>query len=329
VREPFAIAPSNRYPLAEIASDIGAELVSTEFGWVDTEQRLAHTTDGAGLPYDALLLALGALMRPAFAHAVTIDDRRMDELMHGVIEDVEGGYAPRLAFVIPSRPGWPLPIYELALMTAARAYDMSVKVEITIVTPEAAPLAVFGDAASDAVAKLLADAAIETITASHAQVPEPGKLVIEPGDRTLSVDRVIALPELFGPAVRGLPAGEHGFIEVDRFGRVHDAPGVYAAGDAINFPVKHGGVAAQQADAAAQSIAELAGVTITPTPDLPEIHGILLTGRNPLYLTAQLTGSHGFSSKVTNEPTWSPVTKITSKYLAPYLEHRDQTAPAA
>jgi sulfide:quinone oxidoreductase len=327
VREPFAHAPAHRYALAEIAADIGAELIAAEFGWVDAEQQLAHTADGVALPYDGLLLAMGALMRPAFGHAVTIDDSRMDDLLHGVIEDVEGGYARRLAFVAPSRLGWPIPIYELALMTAARAYDMSVDVEITVVTPEDAPLAVFGSNASDAVAKLLEDAGIALISSARAQVPQSGQVTIQPGDRMLAVDRVIALPELFGPAVRGLPAGEHGFIEVDPFGQVRDTPRVYAAGDATNFIVKYGGLAAQQADTAAQSIAALAGAPVTPKPFHPEIRGIVLTGRKPLYLTAQVTDSHGFVSQITDEPTWSPVTKIASVYLAPYLEQRDQAPP--
>ena len=80
-------------------------------------------------------------------------------------------------------------------------------------------------------------------------------MVINPGDRRLHVDRVIALPELYGPCVRGIPLSEHGFLRVDPYGRVLDAEGVYAAGDCTEFPVKHGGVGSQQADVVAQSIA--------------------------------------------------------------------------
>ena len=111
---------------------------------------------------------------------------------------------------------------------------------------------------------------------------------------------MIALPELYGPAMRGIPLGEHGFIRVDRYGRVPDVGPIYAAGDAIDFPVKHGGVGAQQADAAAQSIAALAGADITPEPFDPVIHGMLLTDDKPLYLTAQITGGHGFSSEISD-----------------------------
>ena len=58
------------------------------------------------------------------------------------------------------------------------------------------------------------------------------------------------------------------------------------------------------------------------------IHGILLTGDEPRYLTARITGGHGFSSRFTKQPTWSPPTKVAAKYLAPYLEQRDRAATA-
>ena len=77
---------------------------------------------------------------PHYTHALTIDDRRMDDTLHGLIQDVEGGYLKSLAFVSPGRMAWPLPLYELALMTAARAYDMQIGLSVTIVTPEDAPL---------------------------------------------------------------------------------------------------------------------------------------------------------------------------------------------
>ncbi len=323
VREPFAYASAQRYPLADIARDVGAELITDELSWVEPDKRVAHTAQGLELDYDALVLGLGARPRPPFSHVVTIDDRRMDELLHGIIQDVEGGYIHSLAFIAPARMAWPFPIYELALMTAQRAYDMNVSVTITVVTPEDAPLAIFGDTASHAVGELLANAGITTITSAYVQVAEAGKVSIHPGDRTLEADRVIALPELFGPSVRGLPVAEHGFIPVDPHCQVRGVERVYAAGDATDFAIKQGGIASQQADAAAQAIAALAGADVTPKPFHPEIRGILLTGREPRYLTARITGGQGFSSQITDQPTWTPPTKIVAAYLAPYLERRD------
>jgi sulfide:quinone oxidoreductase len=326
VREPFAYGAASRYSLAEIAGDIGAELIVDSFAWVDSEKRVAHTEGAVELAYDALVLGMGARTRAVSAHALTVDDRRMDELLHGIVEDVEAGYVRSLAFIAPGPMGWPLPIYELALMTARRAYDANVQVEITVVTPDATPLAIFGDQASQAVAKLLRDGGIVTIASATAEVPSAGNVVIDPGERRLHVDRVIALPQLFGPAVRGLPGDEHGFIPVDPYGQVRGVPRVYAAGDATDFAVKHGGIAAQQADTVAQSIAALAGAPVTPAAFQPEIHGTLLTGGKPVYLTARITGGHGFSSQITDQPTWTPPVKIAARYLAPYLDQRDRAA---
>ncbi|HTC60803.1 MAG TPA: FAD-dependent oxidoreductase [Solirubrobacteraceae bacterium] len=324
VREPFAHGAARRYPLAPIVGDAYATLLHGELGWIDPAGRTIHTKADEAIEYDALVLALGASISKRYKHALTIDDRDLDETMHGLIQDVEGGFIHKLAFVAPGRMAWPLPLYELALMTAGRAYDMGIDLQTTIVTPEDSPLAIFGASASSSVAELLARANIETITSAYAELPNAREVVVNPGDRYLEVDRAIALPELFGPEVRGIPLGDHGFIQVDPYCRVPGVERVYAAGDATDFPIKHGGVGSQQADIAAQSIAALAGASVTPQRFNPVIHGMLLTNGKPQYLTAHITGGHGFSSEITDTPTWSPPSKIAAKYLAPYLQERDR-----
>jgi sulfide:quinone oxidoreductase len=324
VREPFAQGQARYYPLAPIVSDAGASLICDELAWVDPDNRVAHTKGDEQFEYDALVLALGAKATPRYQYAVTIDAARMDEILHGIIQDVEGGYIKSLAFVAPGRMAWPLPLYEFALMIAGRAYDMNMDVAITLITPEDGPLAIFGQAVSGAVAELLVRSNVQTIHSAYAEVPEEGEVTINPGDRRLRVDRVIALPELYGPSLHGIPLSEHGFLRVDRCGRVLDAEGVYAAGDCTEFPVKHGGVGSQQADVVAQSIAAKAGALVTPEPFHPVIHGMLLTGDKPLYLTAKILGGCGLSSELSDTPSWSPPSKIAAKYLAPYLDAQDR-----
>jgi sulfide:quinone oxidoreductase len=320
VREPFALGPARRYQLAQIANDVGAELITDSFSWVDAPRRVIHMDGAARLSYDALVLAVGARTHVRHPHAITVDDRRLDDTLHGLIQDIEGGYVHHVAFVIPGPFAWPLPVYELALMTAGRAHEMNVDLTVTIITPEVNPLAVFGDGASSEVAQLLHERGITTITSARCEVPDSRLVVINPGDRRLGVDRVVALPELRGPAVRGLQAGMRGFIPVDEHCRVRGVERVFAAGDATDFAVKHGGLAAQQADTVAQAIAALAGIDIDPKPLDAVIRGILLTGRKPRYLTAQLVAGHGYRSTITDTPTWSPPTKIAARYLAPYLD---------
>jgi sulfide:quinone oxidoreductase len=324
VREPFAYGSASRYPLQRIASDAGATLLDEQLARIEPDAHTLHTETGKAIEYDALLLALGAHASARYEHALTIDDRHLDQTLQGLIQDIEGDYIHSLAFVAPGAIAWPLPLYELALMSAGRAYDMGIELATTIVTPEDSPLASFGATVSSAVAELLHAAKIETINSAYAEVPRSGEVVITPGDRHLRVDRVVALPELHGPSVRGIPLGEHGFIHVDPYGRVPHVEDIYAAGDATDFPIKHGGLAAQQADVAAQSIAAKAGAAVTPERFDPVINGMLLTNDRPRYLSAHITGGQGFSSEISDTPTWSPPRKIVARYLAPYLEKLDQ-----
>ncbi len=330
VREPFGFSAARRYPLKEIARDIDIELRVDSFKRLDAPARVVHTGTGERLGYDALLLALGARLYARFKHAVTIDDRRIDEQLHGLIQDVEGGCVHRLAFVAPSAMPWPLPIYELALMTAGRAREMNVDLSVAIATPEDAPLAVFGSTVSGAVGRLLEEEGIVTITSAHCEIPEPGRVLIHPGARRLQVERIVALPELVGPSTPGVPGGAAGgFVPVDVHCGVRGLERVYAAGDATDFAIKHGGIAAQQADAAAEAIAALAGAPVDPKPFHPVIHGILLGAGKPLYLSAHVTGGHGSSSRIADAPAWSPPAKIAAKHLAPYLDARDRSAHSA
>ena len=216
VREPFGYSEAHHYPLDEICRDIGTDLVQDAFKWLNPDARTVHTEAGEQLEYDALLLALGAVLRPRFKHAVTLDDSQLDEQLHGLIQDVEGGYVHKLAFISPTPMPWPLPLYELALMTARRAYDMNVDVSVTLATPEDAPLAVFGSEASSAVERLLVENGILFITSAHCETPAPGQRVDQP--RLAAVarrprDRAAGAVRPIGP---GCPAARAQRVHPDR-----------------------------------------------------------------------------------------------------------------
>ena len=53
---------------------------------------------------------------------------------------------------------------------------------------------------------------------------------------------------------------------------------VYAAGAVTTWPMKQGGLAAQQADAVAESLAAWAGAPVRPTAFRPVLRGVLLSG---------------------------------------------------
>jgi sulfide:quinone oxidoreductase len=116
-----------------------------------------------------------------------------------------------------------------------------------------------------------------------------------------------------------VPHDADGFVPTDEHGRVRGTYDVYAAGDLTTFPIKQGGIAAQQADAAAASIAALAGAPVEPQPFRPVLRGQLLTGLYPRYLRADpVTGV----SSTSVEPLWWPPAKVVGRHLAPFLAER-------
>src|SRR5687767_5276107 len=251
---PFARGHMQRHDLADVARATGAEFVRGELAEVDVEARSAVLTDGRRIEYDALLVAVGAADEPAFSRVRTWTPELDQEVFGGLLADLEEGYAKRVAFVVPREVAWPLPAYELALMTAWDARDMGQDdVEVTIYTPEEAPLDIFGAEASAGLRKDLEEAGVTVVTGVVVgEDPEaPARLIAEPGGHRLDFQRVVALPRALACGVGGLPVDERGFIRVDDHGAVEASDGVWAAGDAAAHPIKQGGLAAQQADAAA------------------------------------------------------------------------------
>jgi sulfide:quinone oxidoreductase len=226
----------------------------------------------------------------------------------------------RLAFAVPVGAVWQLPLYELALLTAAYLEGRRVvDVELVFVTPEEEPLALFGSGASEAVGALLAERGIVFCGGTYPVAFEGQCLVTAVGE-DVDADEVVSLPHLRGVAIDGVPHDPDGFVKVDRHGRVLGEDAIYAAGDITSFPIKQGGLAAQQAVAAAQAIAAAAGAPVTPTPFEPILRGMLLTGAIPRYLRAAPAGTA--ESEVGVEPLWWPPTKIAARHLSPYLAGR-------
>ena len=324
VREPFAGAAAGCHSLSRIADDMDAELVCDALEWVAPGQHAAFTRSGAEIGYDAMVVALGARRETAYEKVTTFRGGEDSEAVRGLVQDVEGGFAGRIAFVVPPGITWTLPLYELALMTAARARDMGTSPELTFVTPEEQPLGVFGPEAAAELAGLLEAAGIELEASAYAEVEGGQRVVLRPAGRTIHVDRIVALPRLHGPAPRGLPADENGFIPVDSHGRVRGVKDVYAAGDGVQFPIKQGGLAAQQADAVAEVIAKRAGGGVTAAQSFrPVMRGMILTGDKERYLKSEPTGGRGATSQASAQSLWWPPAKIAGRYLAPYLAGDD------
>ena len=327
VGDPFALGPALRVPVTELAREFYADHVDDGLSAVHADRHVIGLKSGGELAYDKLIVATGSRRVPAFEHATTFRGQEDVEAMHGLVQDVEGGYSRRIAFVVPSGVAWALPLYELALMLAERAYSMAADVELTFITPEARPLAVFGDRASDDVSELLERAGIDIRCGKAPEVVARGTVLLRPGREQMTFDRIVALPVIESEPIRGLPSDPAGFIPVDSFARVGGVADVYAAGDRTNFPLKQGGIACQQADAAASHIAREAGVPVEVEVFRPVLRGQLLTGGKPQFMRRDVSGRSGKDEASADHLLWWPPMKIAGKRLAPYFAARDKADP--
>jgi sulfide:quinone oxidoreductase len=203
VDQPFRTHRVRGVKLEDITAEHGARWHRGALDRVERERRVVVTKAGDELAYDTLVLAVGA--RPDREWhtdgVLTFHDGRDGPAYRLLLHRLREGRIDRLAFVKPTGTSWPLPLYDLALMTAAAARHRRGAV-LTLVTPEAAPLGMFGDPASAAVARLLAENGIALHTSSIGVPGRPGELDIRPGDRRLSVDRIVTEPRLIGPRLR-------------------------------------------------------------------------------------------------------------------------------
>jgi sulfide:quinone oxidoreductase len=318
VAEPFELGAVHRWELDDLARSAGVDFSPGVLARVDVENRVAHLASGADIGYDALLLALGARAETAVAGALTFRGPADAQPFRALLNELEGHRRGHIVFAVPSGPVWPLPIYELALLTASELEREGIDAEVSVVTSESAPLALFGDRASGAVRSLLEQRGIDLHSSTYPAEFAHGRLRCVP-DNDFEADFVVACPRLAGPGIEGLPLERSGFVPVDEYGRVLGAEDVYAAGDLTTFPIKQGGIAAAQADTAAASIAARAGADVEPDPFRPILRALLLTGERPTFMRVELAGGRGDTSTVSDEALWWPAGKIVGRYLSPFL----------
>lgn len=324
VAEPFGLGEPRRYDVVEIARDHGAAIHMAGLQSVNPAARQITTWDGRALDYEVLLIAVGAQPTTSIPGSITIQGPGYSNRFRALLRELEGGAVEHVAFAVPPGASWPLPVYELALMTATAVAQRGLGgVKLSLVTPEDAPLELFGAAASEATRTLLEERGVEVLSGHYPAEFRAGELLLVPGG-VLRADRVVSLPRLGGPHVAGLPGDAEGFIPVDLHGRVDGETDVYAAGDATNSAIKQGGIATQQADAAAEAIAARTGAPVDPQPFRPVLRGLLLTGSAPRYMRAEVSGGRGEDWSVSEQPLWWPPSKIAGRWLAPYLALRHQ-----
>jgi sulfide:quinone oxidoreductase len=317
VLEPFGGISRWSLALATFAADQDVTVVRDALTAVGPQARVAVTGAGDEIPYDVLLVATGGHAIDAVHGALTFRGAGEGQAIRELLST-----QPRsIAFAAPAGATWPLPLYELALLSAAELRRRGAATDVVLVTPEDAPLALFGAGASEFAADLLSRYDIEVVTSASAVAARAGTLELSDG-RRLDAEHVIALPRLLGRRIEGVPRDHEDFIPIDEHARVEGLAHVYAAGDVTSFPFKHGSLAAQQADAAAEAMLAEIGLPIAPRPFDPVIQGVLFTDREPAYLQAPLADSAAGPSDPRAYSLWWPPSKIAGRHLSAYLAIR-------
>jgi sulfide:quinone oxidoreductase len=299
VFEPFGGVSVQAFELAELAVALGAQLTPGSVASVDAPAHTARTTHGMTIPYDALVIASGVSPVPVLRDALTFRGPADAERVTEIAQKASRGDTADLVLAVPTERTWPLPIYELAFGLRGLT-----EAPITLATVEPTPGAVLGRSGSAYLTALLASRNIKLLTGiALARFPR---------------EATIAAPELRPARLYGIPADDDGFIATDGFGAVVGVPDIYAAGDVTSSAVKHGSLAAGQADTVAEKIAATAGAAVAPTPFRPVIRARIACGSDSVYVRRDLDDPSD-PGLVSTDPLWSPPAKIFARHLSPAL----------
>jgi sulfide:quinone oxidoreductase len=176
VAEAFDRGEARAYDLAEIVGRRadGGQIVCDPLHAVEPGEHLAITATGGRIGYDALVVAIGAIVRPVLPGALTFRGRPDVAALRRLLDDLVAGIARFVALVLPSERTWPLPPYEVALMTAAHVREHGGRAEVWLVTPEEQPLELFGPGASPAVEAMLREQGVRLRTSCAPASIRPG-----------------------------------------------------------------------------------------------------------------------------------------------------------
>jgi NADH dehydrogenase FAD-containing subunit len=234
---------------------------------VDVDRGTVSLRGRRRLPYDKLVIATGADMRPSevpglgeHAHQVWTPAQmhQIGERLEWVVQQVRHGHPQRVLFVVPPNNKCAGPLYEIAFMfdTWLRRREARNGVDITFTTYEQSFIQAFGPKLHAVATMEFARRGIDAHADAVVQKVTETEVGYADGS-TQGFDLLIAFPP-YVAAVRydGLPGDDRGFLRCHKASRTvlcHDE--IYAPGDAGDFPVKQAYLALLQAGAVAQDIA--------------------------------------------------------------------------
>lgn len=306
---------------------------------VDTDRRQVALDDGIVLPYDFLVLATGASMRPEEVpglgqHASTIwtpqEMSRLGGRLQAMRNRVLSGEEQKVLFLVPPNNKCSGPLYEIVFMleTWLRKEGLRDKVDIGYSTYERTFIQAFGPRLHDVVTEEFAERGIHGHNGEIVEKVLDGAVEYADGT-TREFDELISFPP-YVAAFRfdGLESDDRGFLKTDLASRrVVGHPDVFAPGDTGDFPVKQAFLAFLQADAVGEHIAhEIDGKSIDHAFDpismcVMEMFDKATFAQVPLQLTGdparpvEVRPDAGDGYKVGVSPMWRLGKKLLGVYL--------------
>jgi sulfide:quinone oxidoreductase len=269
---PFGLDPDRlRVPLARPMARKRIELIQASAREIDTDRRLV-VAGNRSIPYDFLVVATGAGMRPseipglaenAISTWTPVDMLRLRAGFEELVEAAIGNQRRRVLFLVPPNNKCAGPLYEIVLMLDSwlRRKKMRQSVEIGWSTFEQTYIQAFGPRLHDVVESEFERRGIAGHPAWTVERVEPGAVSYANGEQ-LAYDVLVAFPPYVASTqFAGLPVDDRGFLPTDLASRrLAGRPDIFVVGDAGDFPVKQAFLAFLQADAAAAHLAaELLG----------------------------------------------------------------------
>ena len=185
-----------------------------------------------------------------------------------------------------------MPLYELAIMTGRELARSDVEgAQLRLVTPEDRPFdALRGPGQRERRSPV--GRGRDRVHRRDAGDVRGGDVALGATGESVAADCVVTLPLMRGPGLAGVPATQpDDFIPVDEYGRVEGLRGCLRRRRRGRFPVKQGGLAAQQADAVAARVAARHGARVDAAPFRPVLRGMLLTGGEPRFMRSDVPGA--------------------------------------
>jgi len=264
---PFGLPPERlQIPLTEPARQGRIRFIQAKAHEIDPERKLV-SVDGRQVPYDYLIVATGAGMRPEEIpglreHALSIwtveEMLALRRALGQLLEAARQGERRRVLFLVPPNNKCSGPLYEIVFMldTWLRRQRVRERVAITWSTYEAGYIQAFGPRLDAVVAEEFARRGITGYKGYVVDHVEPGEVRYSNGER-LPYDLLISFPPYVAATpFPGLPADDRGFLQTELGTRqLVGHPDIYVVGDAGDFPVKQAFLAFLQADAAAEHLA--------------------------------------------------------------------------